>query len=137
MIKICGITTQDALNTCIKMHVDMVGFVFYDQSSRNISIDRAEALSTLLPENIKKVAVMVNPSMQLVKSVISVIKPDYLQLDDNAGIDEIREIKKRFNNIQVIKTIYLENGLIIYYLTLCQKINFLLKMLMIHLIGLY
>ncbi|MCE2993289.1 MAG: phosphoribosylanthranilate isomerase [Alphaproteobacteria bacterium] len=111
MIKICGITTQDALNTCIKMHVDMVGFVFYDQSSRNISIDRAEALSTLLPENIKKVAVMVNPSMQLVKSVISVIKPDYLQLDDNAGIDEIREIKKRFNNIQVIKTIYLENGL--------------------------
>ena len=43
-IKICGISEEDNIKCCIDNSIDMIGFVFYENSPRNISILKAKNL---------------------------------------------------------------------------------------------
>lgn len=68
-IKICGITRPQEAEYLNKNKVDYAGFVFYEKSKRNVTIEQAKEIFTKLDENIKKVAVMVSPDAELVRSV--------------------------------------------------------------------
>lgn len=61
-IKICGITNEKEADYLNDNKVDFAGFVFYEKSKRNITIDKARLIMNKLDSNIKKVAVMVSPT---------------------------------------------------------------------------
>ncbi len=61
-IKICGITSVAEADYLNDNKVDYAGFVFYEKSKRNISLDKARAICKRLKPDIKKVAVMVSPT---------------------------------------------------------------------------
>ena len=63
-IKICGITSEKESDYLNDNKVDFAGFVFYEKSKRNITIDKARLIMNRLDSNIKKVAVMVSPSLE-------------------------------------------------------------------------
>lgn len=63
-IKICGITSAKEAGYLNENKVDYAGFVFYDKSKRNISIDSAIEIGNSLDFGIKKVAVMVSPTLE-------------------------------------------------------------------------
>lgn len=63
-IKICGITSVKEAGYLNENKVDYAGFVFYDKSKRNISIDSAIEIGNSLDFGIKKVAVMVSPTLE-------------------------------------------------------------------------
>ncbi|WP_461209748.1 phosphoribosylanthranilate isomerase [Desulfocurvus sp. DL9XJH121] len=46
LIKICGITRQADADACVAAGVDMIGFIFHEDSPRNVQPGQAEALST-------------------------------------------------------------------------------------------
>lgn len=71
-IKICGITKTKEASYLNEAKVDYAGFVFYEKSKRNINVDTAKEIFKALAPNIKKVAVMVSPSVELVNSVQAV-----------------------------------------------------------------
>jgi len=62
-IKICGITSEKESDYLNDNKVDFAGFVFYEKSKRNITIDKARLIMNRLDSNIKKVAVMVSPTL--------------------------------------------------------------------------
>lgn len=62
-IKICGITSEKEADYLNDNKVDFAGFVFYEKSKRNITIDKARLIMNRLDSNIKKVAVMVSPTL--------------------------------------------------------------------------
>jgi phosphoribosylanthranilate isomerase len=79
-VKICGLTTLDAVEAAIAAGANAVGFVFAP-SPRQVTPERAVELCAGVPASVKRVAVMRHPSAALVQSVLEVFAPDWLQTD--------------------------------------------------------
>jgi len=56
-IKICGMTNLEDAQAAVDAGADAVGFVFYEKSPRNISVDVARSIVAKLPLDIEKVGV--------------------------------------------------------------------------------
>jgi phosphoribosylanthranilate isomerase len=86
-IKICGLTTREAVQAAVSAGVDAIGFVFAP-SKRQVNANLAKQLTAGLSGGVLRVAVMQHPSQSLVDEVLSVFKPDVLQTDyeDLAGL---------------------------------------------------
>jgi len=87
-VKICGLTDEPAVEAAVEAGTDAVGFVFAE-SPRRVTPERAAELSRDVPDNIKKVAVMLHPSEDEWCEVCDVFRPDWLQTDagDIPGLD--------------------------------------------------
>src|ERR1700692_4704518 len=59
-VKICGMTNLEDALTAVDAGADAVGFVFYEKSPRNISVEAAREIVEKLPEGVEKVGVFVN-----------------------------------------------------------------------------
>ena len=57
-LKICGINSEDIIQTVIKNGgCQYLGFVFYPSSPRNLSIVESKKLTSIVPNDIKKVSI--------------------------------------------------------------------------------
>ena len=79
-----------------------LGFVFYPPSPRNLSINNSQKLTSIVPNNIKKVAVLVKPEIVFIEKIKNQF--DYFQIYDSSPA-EIKKIKLISNKkiIQAIK----------------------------------
>jgi phosphoribosylanthranilate isomerase len=75
----CGMTRTKDIAHAISLGVDAVGFIFYEKSSRNISLADAKPLISNLPPFVDVVAVVVNPDASFVKQIISELSIQCLQ----------------------------------------------------------
>jgi phosphoribosylanthranilate isomerase len=80
-VKICGVTTEDAMEAAVSAGADAIGFVFHAPSSRNITPRRAAALARALPRGVVCVAVTLHPDQELVDQVLESMTPDVWQSD--------------------------------------------------------
>jgi len=81
MIKICGINDLESIHVAIHAGADAIGFVFYEHSPRNLTLDKAIRLAAHVPNNVIKVAVMLHPSEAHWEDVQKSFRPDVLQTD--------------------------------------------------------
>jgi phosphoribosylanthranilate isomerase len=79
-IKICGMTSADAVAAAVAAGADAVGFVFAE-SPRRVSPIRACELAARLPASVERVAVTRHPSAALCREIFDVFSPDTLQTD--------------------------------------------------------
>jgi phosphoribosylanthranilate isomerase len=70
-VKICGITNQPDALAAAEAGADALGFMFYDQSPRHITVGDAIEITRHLPPFILKVGVFVNPPEELVLRAIA------------------------------------------------------------------
>jgi phosphoribosylanthranilate isomerase len=82
-VKICGITNESDALAAIDAGVDALGFNLARQSKRYIDIDQGAAWINELPDEICKVAVMVNPSWADAVRISQLSFIDALQLHGN------------------------------------------------------
>lgn len=87
-IKICGITTADAVAAAAAAKVDAIGFVFAP-SPRQVTPGQAAQLAALAPPGILRIAVAQHPLQMKVDEICKVLKPDYFQTD----VEDLRELK--------------------------------------------
>jgi phosphoribosylanthranilate isomerase len=102
-LKICGINSQNIIEEIIKNGgCKYLGFVFYPISPRNLSIEQSKQLTSIVPDHIKKVAVLIKPENSFVEKIKDQF--DYLQVYDSSP-SEIKELKLISNKkiIQAIK----------------------------------
>lgn len=79
-IKICGLTSPAESRYLNENHVDFAGMVlFFPKSKRNISIEQAKEIMAALDSSIKRVAVVVSPSIEQVRQ-IEASGFDYIQI---------------------------------------------------------
>lgn len=78
-VKICGITKEIETEYLNEAMPDYAGFVFFEKSKRNVSINQAKQLMEKLDKRIKRVAVMVSPDTEFIKE-IQTIGVDFLQI---------------------------------------------------------
>lgn len=78
-IKICGITSPEDGEAAAEAGANAIGLMFYEKSSRAISLERAEAIVQSLPPYVAKVGVFVNPTSDLVWAAMARAQLDILQ----------------------------------------------------------
>jgi len=88
-IKICGMTNLDDALAAVDAGADAVGFVFYEKSPRNISVEAAREIVEQLPESVEKIGVFVNgsdhdPTRVLLRAGLSGIQA-YIYPENNTG----------------------------------------------------
>jgi phosphoribosylanthranilate isomerase len=66
-IKICGITNLEDAVTAVAAGADALGFVFYEKSVRKIEPETAGEIVAKLPEDLKKVGVFVDDSVERIR----------------------------------------------------------------------
>lgn len=79
-IKICGITKlEDALGA-EKLGADAIGFVIFEKSPRNVSLDTAAEIAGRLQSHVAKVGVFVAPDPAFVEKVVQTVGLDVVQI---------------------------------------------------------
>jgi phosphoribosylanthranilate isomerase len=96
LVKICGLSTPDTLDVALEAGADMVGFMFFPRSPRNISLDTARELGTRVKGRAEKVAVTVDADDVMLASIIEALKPDVLQLHGQETPARVSAIKQCF-----------------------------------------
>jgi phosphoribosylanthranilate isomerase len=71
-IKICGMTNLEDALTAVDAGADAVGFVFYEKSPRNISVQAAREIVGRLPESVEKIGVFVNGELDSTRVLMEV-----------------------------------------------------------------
>ena len=108
-LKICGIKSEQIIKTISKIGgCQYLGFVFYNKSPRNLSIDQSKKLTSIVPESINKVAVLVNPENDFVEKIKDQF--DLLQVY-NTSPERVEKLKLISNKkiIQAIKVKRIED----------------------------
>ena len=105
-VKICGLHPARDVQLCIDLGVDLLGFIFYANSPRNVDLEEIKKLKRFNKLNSKFVAVTVNPSDEFIKSVI-LGNFDYIQLHGSETNERVTEIKSM--GIKIIKAIKIKD----------------------------
>jgi len=104
-IKICGITNLNDALIAVNLEVDALGFVFYPQSPRFISPDKAKQICREIPPFTLCIGVFVNEKEEDVLNVAKECHLDALQFHGN----ESPEYCSFFSDYKVIKSFSLKN----------------------------
>jgi phosphoribosylanthranilate isomerase len=68
-IKICGTTNLEDALVAVEAGADALGFVFYEKSPRNITVEAAREIVEKLPQGVEKVGVFVNEPPERVSAI--------------------------------------------------------------------
>ncbi len=102
-VKICGLTDAAAVQAVIAGKADYAGFVYFPASPRHLTPQRAASLRGMLPGAVEAVSVLVDADDALIREIMSVVKPDMLQLHGKETPERLREIRKSYPKTKLIK----------------------------------
>ena len=85
-VKICGLSTKEAVKTAVSAGADYIGFVFAP-SKRQVTLAQAAELAKLIPSHIQKVGVFVSPSREELLEAIEKIGLDLVQIHGQVADD--------------------------------------------------
>jgi phosphoribosylanthranilate isomerase len=95
-VKICGLSTPEALDVALEAGADMVGFVFFPPSPRHLSFDAGRALGAHVRGRAQKVALTVDAEEEYLAAVIEALKPDMLQMHGVESTDRVQALQQTF-----------------------------------------
>jgi len=78
-IKICGLTTPEAVDAAVAARATHIGLVHYPPSPRHVTLEQAMRLRVRVPREIKVVLLLVNEQPQPTLQAIEAVKPDVVQ----------------------------------------------------------
>ena len=95
-IKICGLKTPEALDVALESGADLVGFVFFGPSPRNLDLPTARTLGERVNGRAGKVALTVNATDETLHDIVAALKPDMLQLHGIETPERVAVVRSRF-----------------------------------------
>src|SRR5262245_4406392 len=96
LVKICGLKTPETLDAALDAGADLVGFVFFPASPRNIGFDAARTLGARARGRAGKVALTVDADDALLARIVETLRPDILQLHGDETPARVAAVKARF-----------------------------------------
>lgn len=103
-VKICGLSTGETVKAACDAGAAYVGFVFFEKSPRNVSLDTARALAVDVPPGVAKVALTVNATDEELDALTAQVPLDMLQLHGAEPPERVAEVRDRFG-LPVMKAV--------------------------------
>lgn len=107
LVKICGLKTPEALDVALESGADLVGFVFFLPSPRNLGLEAARLLGQRVKGRVGRVALTVDADDALLHGIVEALKPDMLQLHGSETPERLLAIRGRFG-LPVMKALPIE-----------------------------
>lgn len=104
----CGMTREQDIDYAVSLGVDAIGLIFYPGSSRYVTIKHAKSIIGKIPAFVDVVAVVVNPSVSDMETIINEIPIQWIQFHG----DEAPEFCTRFNKPYIKSVAASSTGLI-------------------------
>ena len=101
-VKICGLTTPEAVDAAVASGAAFCGFVFFPPSPRALAPATAAALAARVPTG--RVGLFVDPDDALLDAVLAAVPLDLLQLHGAETPARIAEVRARFG-LPVMKAV--------------------------------
>ena len=90
-VKICGLSSTEAVETAVSAGADYIGFVFAP-SKRQVTLDQATELAELIPADVKKVGVFVSTSQVELLEAIDKVGLDLVQVHGQVADDLFEDL---------------------------------------------
>jgi phosphoribosylanthranilate isomerase len=97
IVKICGLSEPETLRAALDAGADMVGFVFFEPSPRNVDIAHAAELAKLARGRAEIAALTVAADAKLLERIMEQIDPDWLQLHGKETPETVAAIKTTYD----------------------------------------
>jgi phosphoribosylanthranilate isomerase len=109
LIKICGLSTAETVAAALENGADMVGFVFFPKSPRNVTVEQAAELRKATIGRAQAVAVTVDATDEALDELVGVMQPDVLQLHGSETPERVAAVKARYG-LPVIKALSIRDA---------------------------
>jgi len=93
-IKICGLSTPEAVDAAVAARATHVGLVHYEPSPRHVTLEQAAALRARVPDDIKVVLLLVNQEPLPTVRAIEAVRPDVVQFHGSEKAEWLALIKQ-------------------------------------------
>ena len=90
-VKICGLSTKEAVKTAVSAGADYIGFVFAP-SKRQVTVEQAIELAKFIPSHIQKVGVFVSPSRAELLEAVDKVGLDLVQVHGQVADDLFEDL---------------------------------------------
>ena len=94
-IKICGITNVEDATWAANLGADYLGMVFFKESKRKISLEKAKEIIETLPPYIEKVGLFVNEEPEIVEKALKLCQLNVLQFQGEELPEYCNQFKDR------------------------------------------
>ena len=103
-IKICGLSEAESVDAALEGGADLLGFVFFPPSPRNIAPERAATLAERARGHATIVALTVDAEPAYLADLVATVRPDLLQLHGTESPERVEAIR-RDTGLPVMKAI--------------------------------
>jgi phosphoribosylanthranilate isomerase len=109
-IKICGLSTPEAVDRAADLKADMAGFIFFAKSPRHVTVETAARLAERArARGLKTVAVTVDMDDAGLDEIVERMKPDWLQLHGGETPERVSALKLRYG-LPVMKALAIRDA---------------------------
>ncbi|WP_153731142.1 phosphoribosylanthranilate isomerase [Sporosarcina obsidiansis] len=91
LVKICGLMQPKHVQVAVDSGADAIGFVFAP-SRREVTIEQAAELATLIPSSVLKIGVFVDASKEQLQRTFKEVPLDFIQYHGDESPEFIREV---------------------------------------------
>jgi phosphoribosylanthranilate isomerase len=103
-VKICGLSTAQALTAAVRGGARYVGFVFFAASPRRIAPEHAAALGRHVPAGVSRVGLVVDAADDELDALVARVPLDMLQLHGAEPPERVADVRQRLG-LPVIKAV--------------------------------
>jgi phosphoribosylanthranilate isomerase len=103
-VKICGLTSADAVDAAVRAGAAYGGLVFHPKSPRFVALEQARALAERMRGRLKIVALIADLDDAGIEAIVKTVRPDFLQLHGGETVQRTADIRGRFG-LPVIKAL--------------------------------
>ena len=95
-VKICGLTSSDAIDAAVRAGASYGGLVFHRNSPRFVSLEQAALLAAQMRGRLKIVALICDMDDAAIEALVAAVKPDFLQLHGNESARRVAYLRGKF-----------------------------------------
>ena len=104
LAKICGLSSEEAIEAALLGGAAYLGFVFYPKSPRAVGAERAARLAAAIPKGVCRVGLFVDAADEAIGAILDEAPLDLLQLHGGESPERVEDLKRRFG-LPVMKAV--------------------------------